>query len=210
MKIPQSKCRNHVGLLAHGDHTVCDSSLATVIWVGTSGGGVKKMRCFRPASALAGVCSLTALTFERPTRDEVFKHLMQNDQVGNDFIRCFTPYKDVVSSELYGNTLRPLRAHKNLLNILRNPSFEKLVNKTGGARLRFPKCKCAKGPASTSINKDLNLASRFCRTLKEDYENIKKLIHNDNTGICDIIAKLPNGDFVLVAVQVAEEKAEDA
>ena len=52
--------------------------------------------CMTSALALAGVCSLTALTFERPTRGEVFKHLMQNDQVRNDFIRCFTPYKDVV------------------------------------------------------------------------------------------------------------------
>ena len=135
---------------------------------------------------------------------------MQNDQVRNDFIRCFTPYKDVVSSELYSNTLRPMRAYNNFLNFLKNPSFEKLVNKTDEARLCFPKCKCEEGPALTSFATDLNMARSFFRTLKVDYENIKKLKLVDKAGNCAVIAKLPNGDFVLVEVLVEEEKTPDA
>ena len=64
--------------------------------------------------------------------------------------------------------------------------------------------------ALTSFNTDLNLARRFFRKLKQDYKNIKKLILDDKTGLCDVIAKLPSGDFVLIEVLVEDEEAHDA
>jgi hypothetical protein len=163
---------------------------------------------------LVGACccftARPALIFERPTRDEVFKHLMQNDEVRNGLIKCFTPYKDIVSSELYGNSLRPLKIHNNFLNILKTNNFEKIMNQTKKSRLKFPTCECNKNEAFRLFRSDLNLAKRFFSSLRNNYENIKKLLLDDKSGVCDVIAKLPNGDFVLVEVQVEEESCQDA
>ena len=109
---------------------------------------------------------------------------MQNDQVRNNFIRCFTPYKDIVSSELYGNSLRPLRAQNNFLNILKTNDFGKFMNKSNGSRLRILKRMFNTDPAFTA---DLALAKRFFANLRGDYEDIKKkLLLDDRTGICDV------------------------
>ena len=159
---------------------------------------------------LVGACCFSALIFERPTRDEVFKHLMQDDQVRNNFIRCFTPHKDIVSSELYGNSLRPLKAHNNVLNILKMKDFEKFVDKSDRSRLKLPKGKFRKDRAFRAFKADLGLAKRFFARLRNDYENIKKILLDDKSGTCDVIAKLPNGDFVLIEVQVEEETCQDA
>jgi predicted transposase/invertase (TIGR01784 family) len=145
--------------------------------------------------------------FERPTRDEVFRHLMQNADVRNQIIKCFTPVKDFVETELCDNSLRPLKAHNNMLSILKSPTFEKILNKSDRQRLNFTKCECKD---AQEFKADLKLAKKFFKSLKPDFENIKKLLLDDRTGIYDVIAKLPSGEFVLIEFQVERETAQDA
>ena len=75
--------------------------------------------------------TLTEHTFCRPTRDSVFKHVLNDERVRKSFICALSPFKNVVSSDLMDSDLRPLAGDENLLNALKNENFQAFVKSSG-------------------------------------------------------------------------------
>ncbi len=126
--------------------------------------------------------------FAQPTRDAVAKYLLDDEQIRNSFIRALTPFDDVTSSKKLDNALRPLKLDQNLLNILKDESFVQFLKKES---LNLPR-----------ETKEEKLTHRFFSHLRDNYDEISKVLLDDKGPVSDVICKLSTGDYVLVEVQV--------
>ncbi|MHA1558704.1 MAG: hypothetical protein ACTSXG_02715, partial [Alphaproteobacteria bacterium] len=65
--------------------------------------------------------------FLRATQDAIAKHLFEDEEIRNSFIRALTPFDNVVKSTMLDNALRPLGMDENLLNTIKTEEFKKFI-----------------------------------------------------------------------------------
>ena len=167
-------------------------------------------------------------TFAMPLQDTVFKHLMSDANLRNSFIRTFTPLKEVVSSVMETNALRPTKADENLLNIIKTKKFDhfmksknrfefstalfKNIKEAGNLQpMCEDKVKIECGVAAKVKNElsHLRLSSLFFYQFSDNLESIQQTLLNEKDRRCDVICKLNSGEHVLVEAQVLPEDALD-
>lgn len=141
--------------------------------------------------------------FCNPTRDVVAKYLLDDDQIRNSFIRALTPFKDVASSKKLDNALRPLKLDQNLLNILKEESFVKFLHNP--KILQSELFGFSKLDPETKEAKEIKITQHFLKHLRENYDEISRVLLDDKGPVSDVICKLSTGDHVLVEVQVERQ-----
>ena len=175
-------------------------------------------------------------TFCRPTRDSVFKHVLNDSVTRKSFIRALSPFKNVISSDLMNSELRPLAVDKNLLNILKKPDFQTFVmnpqhlelssalfgsvsGQTKDAPKLFPFLQSAlkSEPKATKAElqalrkeyEELSLCQNFFAALRKKFDLILLALLDEKKGVCDIVSRLDTGDIVLVEAQVEKKDCLD-
>jgi predicted transposase/invertase (TIGR01784 family) len=191
------------------------------------------------ATFSSNVLSVPEQTFCRPTRDSVFKFVLNDDCIRTSFIRALSPFKTVVSSSLMASDLRPLAVDENLLNILKKEEFQSFVRSDQHLELScalfsslsgkeknvstildpFPTIKAALAtePAALEAGKSglskeyssLILCQNFFAALRKKFDLILLALLNDKKGVCDIVSRLETGEVVVVEAQVDKKDCLD-